>query len=135
MLGIAGVPFTGPAGLTNGMLVPRTDAATVTAATVTDGLGHTLLVAESVDRGPPPATEHDPDDPAGRWATLNCFAQTAAFINADTGDIRGPHAAGAQASFADGRVAFLNDQMDPAVLAAICTRNGGEAAAGLPSVP
>lgn len=136
MLGIAGVPFSGPEGLTNGMLVPRTEAATVvTAATATDGIGHTLLMAESTDRGPPTGAAADPDDPAGRWATLNCFAQASAFVNADTGDIRGPHAGGAQASFADGRVAFLSDQMDPAVLAAICTRNGGESAAGLPNVP
>ncbi|MFM7184623.1 MAG: DUF1559 domain-containing protein [Planctomycetota bacterium] len=136
MLGVAGVPFPGPTGLTNGMLVPRTEPhSAVTAATATDGLGHTLLVAESTDRGPPAAAPADADDPAGRWATMNCFAQASAFVNADTGDIRGPHAGGAEASFADGRVAFLSDQMDPAVLAAICTRNGGESAAGLPVVP
>jgi len=136
MLGVEGVPFTGAAGLTDGMLVPR-DAAThpVTAAAVTDGLGRTLLLAESTDRGPPPGGEPDPDDPAGRWATMNCFAQAAAFVNADASDIRGPHPGGAQAAFADGRVAFLNEQMDPAVLAAICTRNGGEAAAGSSAVP
>jgi len=136
MLGVDGVPFTGSAGLSNGMLVPR-DAAThpLTAAAVTDGLGCTLLLAEATDRGPPPSAEPDPDDPSGRWATMNCFAQAAAFVNADASDIRGPHPGGAEAAFADGRVAFLNEQMDPAVLAAICTRNGGESAAGSSGVP
>lgn len=136
MLAVEGVPFTGAEGLTNGMLVPRdAGARPVTAAAVTDGLGCTLLLAESTDRGPPPGVAADPDDPAGRWATMNCFSQAAAFINADAGDIRGPHPGGAQAAFADGRVAFLNEQMDPAVLAAICTRNGGEQAAGFSAVP
>jgi len=136
MLSVAGVPFTGAEGLANGMLVPRTEATrSVTAATATDGLGHTLLIAESTDRGPPAGAPADADDPAGRWATMNCFSQASAFVNADTGDIRGPHSGGAEASFADGRVAFLSEQMDPAVLAAICTRNGGESAAGLPPVP
>lgn len=136
MLGVDDVPFTGPEGLANGMLVPR-DAGMqpVTAAAAIDGLACTLLLAESSDRGPPPATEPDPDDPAGRWATMNCFAQAAAFINADTSDIRGPHPGGAEVAFADGRVTFLNEHMDPAVLAAICTRNGGESAAGSSAVP
>jgi prepilin-type N-terminal cleavage/methylation domain-containing protein/prepilin-type processing-associated H-X9-DG protein len=136
MLGVDDVPFTGPDGLANGMLVPR-DAGMqpVTAAAATDGLACTLLVAESSDRGPPPATEPDPDDPAGRWATMNCFAQAAAFINAETSDIRGPHPGGAEVAFADGRVTFLNEHMDPVVLAAICTRNGGESAAGSSAVP
>lgn len=134
MLGVEGVPFSGPKGLTNGMLVPI-DGSTgpVTAATVTDGLGHSLLIAESIDRGPAPGPTDD--DPAGRWATQNCFAQASAFVNADSSDIRGLHHGGAEAAFADGRVAFLSELMDPAVLAAICTRNGGELAAGAAAVP
>jgi prepilin-type processing-associated H-X9-DG protein len=83
----------------------------------------------------PPAAEPDPDDPAGRWATMNCFAQAAAFINTETSDIRGPHPGGAEAAFADGRVTFLNEHMDPVVLAALCTRNGGESAAASSAVP
>ena len=135
MFGVEGVPFLGPKGLTNGMLVPL-DGSTgpVTAATATDGLGHTLLIAESIDRGPAPGPSDD-DDPAGRWATQNCFAQASAFVNADSSDIRGLHHGGAEAAFADGRVAFLSELMDPAVLAAICTRNGGELAAGAAAVP
>jgi len=136
MLAVDGVPFAGAAGLTNGMLVPR-DAGMqpVTAATVTDGLACTLLLAESSDRGPPPAAEPDPDDPAGRWATMNYFAQAAAFINAEASDIRGRHPGGVEAAFADGRVTFLNEHMDPVVLAAICTRDGVESAAGSSAVP
>jgi len=133
MLGVAGVPFAGPAGLTNGILVPR-DGSTpaVTAAGVVDGLSATLLVAEATDRGPTGGTAVDPDDAAGRWAALNCFAQSAPFINGDTSDIRSLHGRGAQGAFADGRVSFLGDTMDPYVLAALCTRNGGEPAARAP---
>lgn len=133
MLGVEGVPFLGPTGLTSGMLVPVDDAtATVTAASATDGLGTTLLIAESVDRGLSAGPDTDPEDPAGRWAPHNCFAQAAAFVNGDTSDIRSPHAGGAQGAFADGRVAFLEETMDPIVLAALCTRNGGDSARRMP---
>jgi prepilin-type N-terminal cleavage/methylation domain-containing protein len=136
MLGVDGVPFLGAAGLTNGVLVPR-DQQTghVRAAHVTDGLSATLLAAESTDRGPAPGEDADPEDPTGRWAVHNCGPQSSGFINTETSDIRSLHPGGAQAAFADARVVFLNESMDPVVLAAICTRNGGEAQASAASVP
>jgi DNA-directed RNA polymerase subunit A' len=57
------------------------------------------------------------------------------YVNPETSDIRGPHPGGAEAAFADGRVTFLNEHMDPVVLAALCTRNGGESAAASSAVP
>jgi hypothetical protein len=96
------------------------------AAEVTDGLSRTLLVAEAVDRGNATAPDNDPDA-TGRWARINCFAQSAAFVNALGSDISSHHTDGAQAACGDGRVTFLSESMDPAVLSALCTRNGGEA--------
>lgn len=127
-----GVHFRGAEGLSNGMLVAvDKDVRPVRGRTVTDGVSNTLLVAEAVDR-------HDPDDTdadtAGRWARINCFAQSAAFVNTRGSDIRSNHPHGAQGGFADGHVAFLNDSMDPTVLSAICTRNGGEAVASAASL-
>ena len=135
MLDIEGVPFLGVAGLTNGVLVPRDrDTGCVRTADVTDGLGATLLAAESTDRGPAPGEDADPEDPTGRWAVHNCGPQSSGFINTEKSDIRGLHPGGAQAAFADGRVVFLGESMDPVVLAAICTRNGGEASASAAGV-
>lgn len=122
-----GVPFLGAAGLSNGMLFAVDgEQRPTTAAAVTDGLSRTLLVVEAVDRGDEIAPADDPDA-TGRWARINCFAQSAAFINALGSDISSHHPGGAQAAFADGRVTFLSDSMDPVVLSALCTRNGGEA--------
>jgi prepilin-type N-terminal cleavage/methylation domain-containing protein len=123
------VPFDAEAGLSNGMLVSVNGVVDpVRAASATDGLGHTLLVAEAVDR----CDAEDAQDPlnhSGRWAWINCFAQATPFVNARGSDIRSNHPHGAHGGFADGRVVFLDDSMDPAVLSAICTRNGGEATA------
>jgi hypothetical protein len=94
---------------------------------ITDGLSSTLLIGEAVDRGRPPATGVDTDLNI-RWAWgTNTFAQNSNFINTFTDQgIRSNHIGGAYASFADGRCGFLADSMNPDVLAAICTRNGGE---------
>jgi len=122
----AGVPFLGAAGLHNGMLFADDgEHRAATAADATDGLSRTLLVAEAIDRGDATAPDRDPDA-TGRWARINCFAQSAAFVNALGSDIRSHHTGGAQAACGDGRVTFLSDSMDPAVLSALCTRNGGE---------
>lgn len=129
-----GVPFQGAEGLSNGTLVAvDKDIRPVRAGTVTDGAGNTLLVAEAVDRRDPDDADAKADT-AGRWAWVNCFVQAAAFVNARGSDIRSNHPHGAQGSFADGHVTFLNDSMDPAVLSAICTRNGGEAVASAASL-
>jgi hypothetical protein len=77
-----------------------------TAADATDGLSRTLLVAEAIDRGDATAPDRDPDA-TGRWARINCFAQSAAFVNALGSDISSHHTGGAQAACGDGRVMFL----------------------------
>lgn len=128
----AGVPFPGAAGLHSGMLFADDgEHRAVAAADATDGLSRTLLIAEAVDRGRADAAADDPEA-TGRWARINCFAQAAAFVNALGSDISSHHTGGAQGACADGRVTFLDDSMDPAVLSALCTRSGGEAKASSP---
>ena len=128
----AGVPFLGAVGLHNGMLFADDgEHRAVSAAEATDGLSRTLLVVEAVDRGNATAPDYD-SDATGRWARINCFAQSAAFVNALGSDISSHHLGGAQAACGDGRVTFLSDTMDPAVLSALCTRNGGEVQASPP---
>lgn len=127
----AGVPFPGAAGLHSGMLFGDDgDHRPVAAADVADGLSRTLLVAEAVDRAADTAAG-DPEA-TGRWARINCFAQSASFVNALGSDITSHHPGGAQAACADGRVIFLGDSMDPVVLSALCTRSGGEVDASSP---
>jgi len=122
-------PFFGPAGFTNGMLFAvDEDHHPTRASSVSDGLGHTLLAGEAVDRGDEYAPANAPNAP-GRWARINCFAQSEPFINMKNSDIRSTHPGGSQVAFADSRTSFLDEHMDPEVLSAICTRNGGEAIA------
>jgi prepilin-type N-terminal cleavage/methylation domain-containing protein len=124
---LEGVPFEAEKGLSNGMLVPVDEfIEPVRAASVSDGLSATLLAGEAVDRCDA-TTARNPDNKLGRWAWINCFAQAKPFINAPGSDLRSNHPRGAHGGFADGRVVFLDDSMDPTVLSAICTRNGGEA--------
>jgi hypothetical protein len=104
------------------------DLPPIRVASVADGLSRTLLIGESVDRGEAPAPSVDLDGNI-RWARgTNCFAQAERFINTPRSEnLRSNHVGGAHATFADGRLAFLSESMDPDVLSAICTRNGEEA--------
>jgi len=91
----------------------------VAARHITDGLSHTLIVAE------------DSQFSDGQWINgRNIFDQAFA-INAAPdfeNDIRSDHVNGAQATLADGAVQFLSESTDLEVLAAMCTRAGGETA-------
>ena len=84
---------------------------------IRDGTSQTLIVSED-------SAFHD-----GQWINgRNIFDQAFA-INAAPAfenDIRSEHPGGANALLCDGSARFLNEHMELAVLAAICTRQGGE---------
>lgn len=88
---------------------------------ITDGASRTIIVAE------------DTQFEDGQWINgRNLFDQAMA-INAAPlfeNDIRSDHAGGALATFADGSVHFLTEDTNLQVLAALCTRAGGEVARG-----
>jgi prepilin-type N-terminal cleavage/methylation domain-containing protein len=119
---------------TCGMLY-QSDAANprgVRAATVTDGLSRTLLAAESTDQGLPLRELEDPGVARtfGRWATASSYLLNKKVINDNRGEAFFSHHPGLLFSlFADGHVTPLDDTIDPGVLVAICTRNGGETGA------
>jgi len=98
-----------------------------TAASVSDGLSKTLLVAEAVDRevagGP---DTHFVGDAC--WACgNNCFPLNSRVINDPSVDaFRSHHVGGLNSLYGDGHISFLNDRLDVRVLIAICTRAGGE---------
>ena len=86
-------------------------------AEITDGTSHTLIVAE------------DTEGLDGQWINgRNLFDQGFA-INAAPpweNDIRSAHPGGALSVLADGSAHFLAESLDLDILAAICTRAGGE---------
>lgn len=98
------------------------------AGQVSDGLSRTLLVSEGVDRG---FAEMDNDSPIGnsRWACgTNCFLHSSPLLNTpDVDGFRSHHLGGVHGLYGDGRVEFLVDSTLPDVLAALCTKAGGEA--------
>jgi len=113
----------------SGTLIPVVSATRrgVMPSEVLDGLSSTLLVAESVDRGHPPQwSAGGPDHLPWAWGA-NIIYQNAPFINSkDELCIRSNHIGGAFGAFADGHVRFLDENLDTDVLAALCTRSGGE---------
>lgn len=84
---------------------------------ITDGTSNTFVISE------------DSGWTDGQWINgLNVFDQSGA-INDKTiteNEIRSHHSGGAHAAYADGHVDFLSDRLDLEVLAALCTRSGGE---------
>lgn len=88
---------------------------------ITDGLARTLIVAEDSQFGD------------GQWINgRNIFDQAFA-INAAPeleNDIRSDHGPGANGLFADTSVRFLPENTELLVLAAMCTRAGGESQPG-----
>lgn len=112
--GIFGERITGPNNPPKGvMLYDRA----VTIAEISDGTSNTLAVAEDTEYG------------KSQWINaLNVFDQAFA-INAAPNienDIRSRHPGGANGAFCDGSARFLAETMELEVLAAICTRAGGE---------
>lgn len=89
----------------------------ITARDIRDGLTNTLMVGED-------STWAD-----GQWiSSLNVMDQCGGINDRSIteNEIRSDHSGGASAVFADGHVDFLANQMSLEVLAAICTRAGGE---------
>ena len=87
---------------------------------ITDGTSQTLIVSE------------DSQSPEGQWINGRNLFDQAFGINAAPvfeNDIRSFHPGGANGCFADGHVAFLANETDLSVLAAICTRAGKETVA------
>lgn len=83
-----------------------------------DGTSHTLMISE------------DSGFADGQWINgRNVFDQAFAINKAPAfeNDIRSDHPGGANGLFCDGSVRFLHETMSLKVLAAICTRQGGEA--------
>lgn len=84
---------------------------------IEDGLSHTLIVSE------------DAGFSDGQWINGRNVMDQAYSINAAPefeNDIRSEHPGGANGLLADGSVRFLHEQMDLRILAALCTRAGGE---------
>jgi prepilin-type N-terminal cleavage/methylation domain-containing protein/prepilin-type processing-associated H-X9-DG protein len=108
---------------------------------IIDGTSHTILAAEDAGRPTFYNQAHQVFDPVGKeggWADPNA-AFSIDGSNPD-GSIKGPcalncsnnseiyswHSGGANVVFSDGHVEFLREGMDLCVLAALCTRAGGE---------
>ena len=116
--GIYGERITSPNNPPKGMMLYNE---ALSARDATDGTSHTLIISE------------DSDWRDMQWINgRNVFDQAYA-INARPSaarpmenEIRSKHPGGANGLFCDGGVRFLSEQMELAVVAAICTRAGGE---------
>ena len=98
-----------------------------TAASVSDGLSKTLLVAEAVDREMAGAADTHAHGDACWACGNNCFPLNSRVINDPSVDaFRSHHVGGLNSLYGDGHISFLNDRLDVRVLIAICTRAGGE---------
>jgi len=116
--GVTGERITSPNNPEKGVLIHDRGFAE---REITDGLSHTLLVGECA---------------VGVWADgqwingRNLFDQAYA-VNWPTweDELRSRHPGGGQALFGDGAVRLVGEAVDVRVLAAACTRAGGETAA------
>jgi prepilin-type N-terminal cleavage/methylation domain-containing protein len=98
-----------------------------TAASVSDGLSKTLLVAEAVDREMAGGSDTRLHGDACWACGNNCFPLNSRAINDPSVDaFRSHHVDGLNSLYGDGHISFLSDRLDVRVLIAICTRAGGE---------
>ncbi|MEX0687959.1 MAG: DUF1559 domain-containing protein [Pirellulales bacterium] len=114
--GLAGERITSPNSPQKGVLIHDRSFAD---RQITDGLSKTILAGECA-AGP---------WPEGQWISgLNLFDQAYA-INWPTweDELRSRHPGGAHALFGDGAVRLIAETADLRILAAACTRAGGEA--------
>ena len=124
--GISGSAASGPNAngtWENGVLVVAYDdqRQPVSNREISDGLSHTIIVGEGV------AVQ---EDNGGYWANgQNCFTHEDGGVNNLDGgynEIASLHPGGAHTLFCDGSLQFIDESVDPAILAGYCTRNGGE---------
>lgn len=98
-----------------------------TAASVSDGLSKTLLVAEGVDREQVGAADTIRSGDAGWASGFNCFPLNCRVVNVpDVDGFRSMHFGGLYGLFGDGHVHFIGEAIDVPVLIAISTKSGGE---------
>ena len=110
--GIYGQRITGPNNPPNGTMLYEQP---VRICEITDGTAHTLMIAE----------EYYANDM--QWINaLNVYDVSAKVNTARENDIHSYHPRGANGLFADASVRFLGNDMELGVLAAVCTRAGGE---------
>lgn len=117
--GIYGERISGPSNTPRGMMVHDK---IIREKDVIDGLSVTLAIGE------------DTKAPDGQWINGRNVFEQAFVINqgpAFDNELRSDHFQGAHGVFADGAAKFLNQRMSLPILAAICTRNGGEAVGDL----
>ena len=116
--GIFGERITSPNNPPKGtMLIDRA----IGYSEILDGLSNTIVVGE------------DAGWPDGEWINGRNIFDQAFGINAAPdfeNDLRSQHPAGVNVLFADGHIDFLADQTDLFVLAAFCSRSGGEIFSG-----
>jgi prepilin-type processing-associated H-X9-DG protein len=117
--GLFGERITSPNNPPKGLLIY--DVAFRT-ADVSDGLSTTIAIGE------------DANWTDGQWINaLNVFDQAFAINRAPPfeNDLRSDHGSGVNVAFADGSARFVREQLALPVLAALCTRAGGEVVADL----
>ncbi|MFO0895923.1 MAG: DUF1559 domain-containing protein [Pirellulales bacterium] len=110
-------------------------------AYVADGLSNTIMVYESAGRGTVHIINDEPDGRPLETAYPWAYADNHGLVNIFDADLHWPspinrnnaqamysyHAGGVNTLFGDGRVYFLTEEIDPAVLQGLASREGGEA--------
>lgn len=108
-------------GSRNGMLFVAGRGKGVRPSEIQDGMSNTIFVAEGAA-----VTEEN----SGYWANgMHCFSHDDGGVNNRRGgfkEIASLHPSGAQVVFCDVSVHFLSSTVDPAIVGALCTRNGAE---------
>jgi prepilin-type processing-associated H-X9-DG protein len=117
--GITGERITSPANLYAGALLPNNS---LRLRQFTDGASNTIQVAEET-RGPNMTWIHGRNIFSQAWGINETGMPSWVF---GENEIRSEHAPGAMALFVDGHVELFATDMELDLLAAMCTRNGGE---------
>jgi len=110
-------------GSRNGVLLLSPDSQAksgVSVASITDGLSHTIFVAESSEL---------PAETGGYWAAgENCITHEEGGVNNDEPEteISSDHWGGANVGFCSGSIMFVSTEVEVDIVAGLCTRAGSE---------